>query len=127
MSKRDPKEGYTTGMPSNIPPAAYWVVAVIAAATLAAWAWNGAVMRTNKEADERRMERVAGDERALKQLAAGPATKAWTTPHGSLVEIRIPTDRFGIGIVSLQHCIVWRDAETRTSSMHCDAETSPAE
>lgn len=107
--------------------ATYWIMAGIVAVVLAAWAWEGAKTRTTKESAERRATKAAINDRALRQLQSGPTTRGWQTPHGSLVEILLPTDRYGVGIVEIQRCIVWRDGETGTSSMHCDPEGIPVD
>jgi len=105
----------------------YWIVAAIVAVVVAAWAWDAAKTRTVKESADRRAQRSALDENAQRQLQAGPTTRGWATPHGNLVEIRLPVDRYGVGVVEIQRCIVWRDGSTGTSSMHCDPDGIPAE
>jgi hypothetical protein len=55
-------------------------------------------------------------------IDAGPQTKSWQTPEGTVIELTIPKTSGAGNFLESQRCIVWRDAVTKTSSMHCDKE-----
>jgi len=53
-------------------------------------------------------------------VQAGPQTTTWNTTEGSVIALSIPQARLGGQFVEVKHCIVWRDAVTKTSALHCD-------
>jgi len=50
---------------------------------------------------------------------AGPQTKLWSTPHGEVIELSIPSASIGGRFVEYKRCIVWRDPITATSAISC--------
>lgn len=55
-------------------------------------------------------------------LNAGPQTRSWQTSEGAVIELTIPRASITGRRVEYQRCIVWRDAITKSSSMHCDRD-----
>ncbi len=55
-------------------------------------------------------------------VSAGPQTKLWSTPHGEIIELAIPTAAVGGHFVQFKRCTVWRDPITATSSISCPAD-----
>jgi len=48
-----------------------------------------------------------------------PVFREMVTPHGNLLEVRVPVDPLQIGVSSIQICYVWRDASTGGASLSC--------
>lgn len=59
-------------------------------------------------------------------LADPPVTREIHTRYGTLVEMRVPTDAAGLGVVELQTCYVWRDAQHPSASISCPAPPAVA-
>lgn len=55
-------------------------------------------------------------------ISAGPKTTSWETPQGTVIALDIPKSSMGGSFVEVKHCIVWRDAVTNTSALHCDKD-----
>lgn len=55
-------------------------------------------------------------------IKAGPQTTSWETPQGTVIALDIPKASLGGRFVEVKHCIVWRDAVTKTSALHCDKD-----
>ncbi len=53
-------------------------------------------------------------------INAGPRTRSWQTREGTVIELIIP--KTSGRLLESQRCIVWRDAVTSTSALHCDRE-----
>jgi hypothetical protein len=70
-----------------------------------------------------RKARKAQQEQAVQAaLNAGPQTRSWQTPEGAVIEVTIPKTSGPGRLLESQRCIVWRDAVTNTSALHCDRE-----
>ena len=54
-----------------------------------------------------------------KSVAFGPRTTLWSTPHGDVIELTVPAATVGGRLLEVRRCIVWRDPNTRASSMSC--------
>jgi len=73
--------------------------------------------------DSARKTRNAQREQAVQAaLNAGPQTRSWQTNEGTVIELNIPKVGAVGGLLETQRCIVWRDAVTKTSALHCDRE-----
>ena len=55
-------------------------------------------------------------------VQAGPQTTTWETIQGTVIALDIPKATLGGSFIEVRHCIVWRDAITKTSALHCDRE-----
>lgn len=55
-------------------------------------------------------------------IRAGPQTKSWQTPEGTVIELTIPKATSIDSFANVRQCIVWRDRETQTSSLFCDKD-----
>lgn len=55
-------------------------------------------------------------------INAGPQTTVWETIQGTVIKLSIPKSLPGGNFVEVKNCIVWRDAVTNTSALHCDAD-----
>jgi hypothetical protein len=67
----------------------------------------------------RQAQRLQATQAAIR---AGPQTSTWETPHGTVITLDIPKATLSGMFVETKHCIVWRDASTKTSAIHCDKE-----
>lgn len=80
---------------------------------------------TSKDAPKEPHTRPTSAERKQAVQAvvnAGPQTKSWQTPEGTVIELTIPKTSGAGNFLESQRCVVWRDAVTKTSSMYCDKE-----
>ncbi len=78
---------------------------------------------TNKDAVRDHTSRTTSTERqkAVRAvLDAGPQTKSWETPEGTVIELTLPKAGMTGMFLESQRCIVWRDAVTKTAALHCD-------
>jgi hypothetical protein len=107
-----------TAAPRSAPA---WVGALVLAAAAGAWFLYGDYR--DQRAAQRRQQRQA---QTAADLNAAPAVREIVTPHGTLLEMRVPTDPFALGIVEHQLCYVWRDAQMRTASISCPNAPLPA-
>lgn len=88
--------------------------------SLLAWGYGVA---TTKKAEKSAAVTVSSAKRAetiAAQLKAGPTTEVSNTPEGQLVNLQVPTAGPGNLYVEQRTCLVWRDAVTKTTAMHCD-------
>lgn len=54
-----------------------------------------------------------------------PVFREMATPHGTLLEMRVPVDPLQVGVTSVQICYVWRDALSDSASLSCPGESWP--
>ncbi|WP_294767160.1 hypothetical protein [uncultured Rhodoferax sp.] len=55
-------------------------------------------------------------------VAAGPTAEVFKTAEGEVIQLSIPVASLGGSLVQHKKCTVWRDAVTKTSSLHCERE-----
>jgi len=72
---------------------------------------------TESDSKARRAQREQAVQAAIN---AGPQTRSWQTPEGTVIELIIP--KTSGRLLESQRCVVWRDAVTNTSALHCDRE-----
>lgn len=71
--------------------------------------------------DSTRKARNSQREQAVQAaINAGPQTRSWQTREGAVIELIIP--KTNGRLLESQRCIVWRDAVTNSSALHCDRE-----
>lgn len=100
-------------MPSNntFHAAVLWLA--IGAAGVAWYVYN---QHQGQQSRERAAARRAA---GASQLAAAPTMRKIATPEGTLIEMRVPVDTYGLGIIEHQTCYVWRDATAPSASLSC--------
>lgn len=54
-----------------------------------------------------------------------PVFREMATPHGTLLEMRVPVDPLQVGVNSVQVCYIWRDALSPGASLSCPGEAWP--
>lgn len=89
---------------------------------LIVWGYGAA---TNKTAEKVVAASTSSAQRKLATtttVSAGPKTTSWDTPQGTVIAVDIPKSMLDGQFVEIKHCIVWRDAATKTSSLHCDKD-----
>lgn len=95
-----------------------WIIFWIALGGVGVWGWQAA---TAKPFEKPPSAGIAQRRQAVATtLAAGPQTTSWSTPHGDVIELSVPSATVGGRLLELRRCIVWRDHITSSSSMSCD-------
>ena len=84
------------------------------------WGYSAA---TSKKAEKSALATSRFEQRKTAVQAtvkAGPQVFSNETPEGTVIQLSIPAPSQTGNFVDVKRCIVWRDAATKTSSLHCD-------
>ncbi|PIW37525.1 MAG: hypothetical protein COZ79_02070 [Hydrogenophilales bacterium CG_4_8_14_3_um_filter_62_83] len=101
-----------------------WVVVGTLALVAFVW-WNHTLKKNEQEAAARAQARK---ERATRLLNTAKAeTRVFDTQQGQLLVIDMPLPAAwapeNFPMVETKRCMVWRDLETRTSAISCEADS----
>lgn len=127
---KDPKQGWSAEQATwNGYAKTAAVLIAIGVSLYLAWGYfSDRILESNARDRGSRLQREKSESAKYSTtMANGPSTKTWSTPEGTLVEIIIPVDRYKVGVLELQRCIVWRDAKIAAVQLYCDPEAIPGE
>jgi len=92
----------------------------LGAAIVCSWMLAACLGHSDSERKEASAKREAKREAAtVKRLNAPIEPRIQKVGPGELIAFDVPMKQHGI--IYLQHCVVWRDVEFKSSSVHCSA------
>jgi hypothetical protein len=100
----------------------FGIVFWIAFGGLIAWGYQAATDKKAEKASTSTESRANRKQAVQNIIKAGPQTTSWETPQGTVIALDVPKATLGGRFIETKHCIVWRDAVTKTSALHCDKD-----
>lgn len=97
---------------------AFWVVI----GGLIVWGYGVATAKKDEKAATTSTSHTQRMKATAATISASPKTTSWETPQGTVIALDIPKPLMGGSFVEVKHCIVWRDAVTKSSALHCDKD-----
>lgn len=104
------------------PTSIFGPVAWVVLGGLLVWGYGAATDKKAEKAATASMSYAQRKQATAAVIQAGPQTTSWETPQGTVIALDIPKAALGGSFVEVKHCIVWRDAVTSTSALHCDKD-----
>lgn len=96
----------------------FWVIL----GGLIVWAYNAATLKKVEKSEAASSSVNQLKKSAQAAISAGPQLTSWQTAEGTVISLSIPKLSAGGHLLEVKKCIIWRDAITKTASLHCDRD-----